>query len=147
MAGSFLSSWFSASGLSPNYPLSLGWALATAAMTLLLLMTLADWMPLTLVILLLVLANLPFGLIMPNAVERAMQPLPQIAGVVGAAMGCTQMAMGATASGLVVVFYDGHSVLSMIALMAVGALLSSASYLLLARSAASSLIPYQRHGA
>jgi DHA1 family bicyclomycin/chloramphenicol resistance-like MFS transporter len=60
-------------------------ALATAATMLLLLMTLADWMPLTLVILLLVLANLAFGLIMPNAVERAMQPLPQIFGAVGAA--------------------------------------------------------------
>jgi MFS transporter, DHA1 family, multidrug resistance protein len=147
MAGSFLSSWFSTSGLSHNYPLSLGLALATAATMLLLLMTMADWMPLTLVILLLVLANLAFGLIMPNAVERAMQPLPQIAGAVGAAMGCIQMAMGAAASGLVVELYDGHSALSMTALMAVCALLSSASYLLLARSAESGLIPYQRHRA
>jgi DHA1 family bicyclomycin/chloramphenicol resistance-like MFS transporter len=57
------------------------------------------------------------------------------------------MAMGATASGLVVVLYDGHSALSMTALMAVCALLSSASYLLLARSAESSLMPYQRQGA
>jgi DHA1 family bicyclomycin/chloramphenicol resistance-like MFS transporter len=142
MAGSFLSSRLSTLGLSHSYPLSFGLALATGATMLLLLMTLADWMPLALVIPLLVLGNLAFGLIMPNAMERAMQPLPQVA---GAAMGCIQMAMGATASGLVVIFYDGHSALSMTALMAVCALLASASYLLLARSAESGLMPYQRH--
>ena len=141
MAGSFLSSRFSTLGLSHNYPLSLGLALATAATMLLLLMTLADWMPLALVIPLLVLGNLAFGLIMPNAMERAMQPLPQIAGAAGAAMGCTQMAMGATASGLVVTLYDSHSALSMTALMAVCALLSLTLYLLLARSAECAVPP------
>lgn len=135
MAGAFLNGRLSTSGLSPSYPLSFGLALATAATMLLLFMTLAAWMPLALVISLLVLANLAFGLIMPNAMERAMQPLPQIAGAAGAAMGCIQMAMGAAASGLVASFYDGHSALSMTALMAVCALLALASYLMLARPA------------
>jgi MFS transporter, DHA1 family, multidrug resistance protein len=67
--------------------------------------------------------------------ERAMQPLPQIAGAAGAAMGCIQMAMGAAASGLVALLNDGHSALSMTALMAVCALLALASYLMLARPA------------
>ena len=48
-------------------------------------------MPLMLVISLLVLSNLAFGLIVPNAKERAMEPLPQIAGAAGAAMGWIQM--------------------------------------------------------
>jgi MFS transporter, DHA1 family, multidrug resistance protein len=83
----------------------------------------------------LVLGNLAFGLIMPNAMERAMQPLPQIAGAAGAAMGCIQMAMGAAASGLVATLYDGHSALSMTALMALCSLLALAAYLLVARPA------------
>ena len=100
MAGSFFSSPLSTLGLSVRYPLSFGLALATAATMLLLFMTLAAWTPLAPVISLLVLANLAFGLIMPNAMERAMQPLPQIAGARGAAMGCIQMALGAAVSGL-----------------------------------------------
>jgi DHA1 family bicyclomycin/chloramphenicol resistance-like MFS transporter len=98
-------------------------------------MTLAGWMPLTVVIPQLVLANAAFGLIMPNAMERAMQPLPSIAGAAGAAIGCVQMAMGAAASGLVATFYDGHSALSMTALMALCSLLALTAYLLVARPA------------
>ena len=45
------------------------------------------------------------------------------------------MAMGAAASGLVVALYDGHSALSMTALMAMCSLLALAAYLLVARPA------------
>jgi len=43
--------------------------------------------------------------------------------------------MGAVASGLVATLYNGHSALSMTALMAVCSLLALVSYLLLARPA------------
>jgi Periplasmic binding protein len=56
------------------------------------------------------------GLIVPNAMQGAMQPLPQIAGAAGAAIGCIQMTMGAVVSGLVAALHDGHSALSMTAL-------------------------------
>src|SRR5260370_17634121 len=48
-------------------------------------MTVVDWMPLPLLISLLVRGNLAFGLTAPNAMQGAMQPLPQIAGAAGAA--------------------------------------------------------------
>jgi MFS transporter, DHA1 family, multidrug resistance protein len=118
MGGAFLNSRFSASGVSPNYPLAIGLGLAAVSAMSLLVMTLADWMPLTLVIPLLVLGTLAFGLIAPNAMQAAMQPLPQIAGAAGAATGCIQMTMAALSSGLVAALYDGHSALSMTALMA-----------------------------
>ena len=133
MCGAFLSSRLNALKIAPGYPLMFGLALATVTTMLLLLMTLAGWMPLPVVIPQLVLGNLAFGLIMPNAMERAMQPLPRIAGAVGAAAGCIQMAMGAAASGLVATLYDGHSALSMTALMALCSLLALAAYLLIAR--------------
>jgi MFS transporter, DHA1 family, multidrug resistance protein len=135
MGGSFLSTQLNTRGVAPSYSLTVGLALATTVTMLLLLMTLAGWMPLPLVIPLLVLGNLAFGLIMPNAIERAMQPLPEIAGAAGAAMGSIQMAMGAAASGLVATLYDGHSALSMTALMALFSALALAAYLLLARPA------------
>jgi DHA1 family bicyclomycin/chloramphenicol resistance-like MFS transporter len=95
MGGSFVSSRLNTLNVAPGYPLMLGLTLAAVTTMLLLLMTLARWMPLPVVIPQLVLANAAFGLIMPNAMERAMQPLPQIAGAAGAAIGCIQMAMGA----------------------------------------------------
>jgi hypothetical protein len=67
-------------------------------------MTLAGWMPLPFVIPLLVLATWHLGSSCPTR-ERAMQPLPEIAGAAGAAMGCIQIAMGAAASGLVATLY------------------------------------------
>jgi DHA1 family bicyclomycin/chloramphenicol resistance-like MFS transporter len=135
MGGAFLNSRLNAWGVSPSYPLTVGLALAAASAILLLSMTLADWMPLSLVIPLLILGTLAFGLIAPNAMEGAMQPLPQIAGAAGAAIGCIQMAMGAIASALVAALYDGHSALSMTALMTLCSLLALGSYLLFVRSA------------
>jgi DHA1 family bicyclomycin/chloramphenicol resistance-like MFS transporter len=112
--------------------------LAVVAATSLLTMTLADWMPLALVISLLIVATFAFGLIAPNAMQGAMQPLPQIA---GAAIGCIQMMTGAVVSGLVATLYDEHSALSMTALMAACSLVALVSYLLLARPAERVVVP------
>ena len=141
MGGAFVNSRVSAWGVLPGYPLTVGLVLAAVSATLLLAMTLDDWMPLPLVILLLVLGTLAFGLIAPNAMQGAMQPLPQIAGATGAATGCIQMTMGAVVSGLVAAFYDGHSALSMTALMTLCSLLALVSYLLLARRAECVVVP------
>jgi MFS transporter, DHA1 family, multidrug resistance protein len=135
MVGAFLNGRLSARGVEPGYPLAIGLALAAVAAMSLLIMTLAGWMPFALVIVLLVLATFAFGLIAPNAMQGAMQPLPQIAGAAGAATGCIQMATGVVVSGLVVILYDGRSALSMTALMAICSLIALVSYLLLARPA------------
>jgi DHA1 family bicyclomycin/chloramphenicol resistance-like MFS transporter len=135
MGGAFLNSRLTARAILPGYPLGTGLALATVSTLALLAMTLAGWMPFPLVILLLILGNVAFGLIAPNAMQGAMQPLPEIAGAAGAATGCIQMTMGAVASALVAELYDGHSALSMTALMALFSLLALVSYLLLARPA------------
>jgi DHA1 family bicyclomycin/chloramphenicol resistance-like MFS transporter len=136
MAGALLNSRLSARDVLPFYPLTVGLVLAAVCTMLLLAMTLVDWMPLPLVISLLVFGNLAFGLIAPNAMQGAMQPLPQIAGAAGAATGCIQMTIGAVVSGLVAALYDGRSALSMTAFMALCLLLALVSYLLLARPTA-----------
>jgi DHA1 family bicyclomycin/chloramphenicol resistance-like MFS transporter len=135
MAGAFLNGRLSACGVAPVYPLTVGLALAVVTATALLLMTLVGWMPLAPGISLLIIGNFAFGLIAPNAMQGAMQPLPQIAGAAGAATGCVQMTTGAVVSGLVAMLYDQHSALSMTALMAACSLVAAASYLLLARPA------------
>jgi MFS transporter, DHA1 family, multidrug resistance protein len=135
MTGAFLNGRLSARGVEPGYPLAAGLGLAAVAATSLLAMTLAGWMPLAVLIPVLILDNLAFGLIAPNAMEAAMQPLPEIAGAAGAATGFIQMTTGAIASGLVAALYDGHSALSMTAVMALCSLTALISYLLVARPA------------
>ena len=72
-----------------------------------------------------VLGNFAFGLIVPNATEGAMQPLPQIAGA--AATGFIQMITASVVSGLVAMFHDEHSALSMTAPMAICSLVALAA--------------------
>jgi MFS transporter, DHA1 family, multidrug resistance protein len=72
---------------------------------------------------------------MPNIMNATMQPLPDIAGAVGAAAGSIQITAGAASSGLVAVLFDGHSALSMAAVMAACSLLALIAYCLLARPA------------
>ena len=140
MAGAFLNGRLSTWGVAPFYPLTAGLVLAVVTATALLLMTLVGWMPLTPVILILIVGNFAFGLIAPNAMQGAMQPLPQIAGAAGAATGCIQMATAAVVSGLVALLHDQHSALSMTALMSVCSLVALAAYLLLARPAERAIV-------
>ena len=109
MAGTFLNGRLSAWGIQPFYPLTIGLALAVVIASALLLMTLVGWMPLAPVISFLIVGNFAFGLIAPNAMQGAMQPLPQIAGAAGAATGCIQMTTGAVVRGLVAMLHDHHS--------------------------------------
>ena len=140
MAGAFLNGRLSTRGVAPFYPLTAGLVLAVVTATALLLMTLVGWMPLIPVILILIVGNFAFGLIAPNAMQGAMQPLPQIAGAAGAATGCIQMATAAVVSGLVALLHDQHSALSMTALMSVCSLVALAAYLLLARPAERAIV-------
>jgi DHA1 family bicyclomycin/chloramphenicol resistance-like MFS transporter len=140
MTGAFFNGRLSGWGVAPFYPMTIGLMLAAVTATALLMMTLAGWMPLASVIPLLVLCNFAFGLIAPNAMQGAMQPLPRIAGAAGAATGFIQMMTGAVVSGLVAMLHDKHSALSMTSLMAVCSLLALACYLLLARPAERALL-------
>jgi DHA1 family bicyclomycin/chloramphenicol resistance-like MFS transporter len=135
IGGALLDGRLSAWGVAPGYPLTIGLALLVVSATLLLVMTLAGWMPLPLVISLFIVVAFAFGMIAPNATHGAMQPLPQIAGAVGAASGCILTVAGAISSALVAILFDGHSALSMTAVMALCALLAMVSYLLIARRA------------
>ncbi|MEA2917601.1 MAG: transporter, family, multidrug resistance protein [Bradyrhizobium sp.] len=141
MSGAFFDGRLSTWGMSPRHALMIGLALLALAAMLLLAMTLTGWMPLPLVISLLIAATFAFGMSMPNAMNAAMQPLPQIAGAVGAAAGSSQMTAGAISSALVAVLYDGRSALSMTIVMALCSLLAVVSYLLLARPAERVVVP------
>ena len=135
MTGALLDGRAGRRGISPAQMLGSGLTLMTAASSALLVMTLAGWTPTSLVALLLMAVALAFGMTMPNAMNATMRPLPDIAGTVGAAAGCIQLTAGAVASGLVSMWFDGKSALSMAAVMAACSLLAVMAYWLLARPA------------
>jgi DHA1 family bicyclomycin/chloramphenicol resistance-like MFS transporter len=135
MSGALLDGRLCSRGISAALVLTIGLTLLAAASATLLAMTVAGCAQPVLVAALLMAVALAFGMTMPNIMNATMQPLPDIAGAVGAAAGSIQITAGAASSGLVAVLFDGHSALSMAAVMATSSLLALLAYCLLARPA------------
>jgi MFS transporter, DHA1 family, multidrug resistance protein len=135
MSGALLDGRFGRRGIPPARVMTIGLALLAAAASTLLAMTLGGWTPPALVAALLMAVALAFGMTMPNVLNATMQPLPEIAGAVGAAAGSIQMIAGAVSSSLVAILFDGRSALSMAAIMCAFSLLALNAYWLLARPA------------
>jgi DHA1 family bicyclomycin/chloramphenicol resistance-like MFS transporter len=135
MGGALLDGRLGRHGISASSVLAIGLALLAAAAALLFATTLVGWAPPALVAVLLMAVALAFGMTMPNIMNATMQPLPDIAGAVGAAAGSIQMTAGAASSGLVATLFDGRSALSMTAVMAACSLFALIAYWLLARPA------------
>lgn len=133
LCGAFLDGRLGRRGVTSAGALTIGLALLFSAASALLAMTVAGWTPPVLLATLLMVVALAFGLSMPNIMNATMQPLPDIAGAVGAAAASIQMTAGAIASGLVAALFDGRSPLSMTAVMAASSLLALMLYLLFAR--------------
>jgi DHA1 family bicyclomycin/chloramphenicol resistance-like MFS transporter len=75
------------------------------------------------------------GIVRPNAVQGALEPLPTIAGVASAVLSGLQMLTGALASALVAALFDGRSALAMTGIMAVCAVGAVLVYVALVRPA------------
>ena len=135
MSGAVLDGRLGRRGISAALVLTIGLALLAAAAVTLLAMTVAGWTQPALIAALLMAVALAFGMTMPNIMNATMQPLPDIAGAVGAAAGSIQMTAGAASSGLVAVLFDGRSALSVAGVMAACSLLALIAYCLLARPA------------
>lgn len=135
MSGAILEGRLGRRGVQPAQVVTIGLSLSAAAASTLLAISLGGWTPAAVVAALLLVVALTFGMTIPNVLNATMQPLPEIAGVVGATAGSIQMIAGAVSSSLVAVWFDGRSPLSMAAVMAVSSLLALTAYWLYARPA------------
>ena len=135
MSGALLDSRLGRRGISTALVPTIGLTLSAAASATLLAMTVAGWTQPAVVAAPLMMVALAFGMTMPNIMNATMQPLPDIAGAVGAAAGSIQISAGAASSGLVALLFDGQSALSMAAVMATSSLLALLAYSRLARPA------------
>ena len=135
MSGAFIDGRLGRWGVSSGQVLAAALGLLSVASIALLAVSLAGWTPPLLVALLLMAVALAFGMSMPNMMNATMQPLPEIAGAVGAVAGTIQMTAGAVSGALVSVLYDGRSPLSMASIMALCSVLALVLYVLVARPA------------
>jgi MFS transporter, DHA1 family, multidrug resistance protein len=135
MAGTFFNKRLSAWGTSPGQMILIGLVLSTCLAALLLALSLAGIVSGVLVVVVMIGVALSFGLISPNALHGAMQPLPRIAGSVSAVLAFIQLVAAASSSALVAALFDGRSALSMASVMIVFCILAIASYLGMVRPA------------
>jgi DHA1 family bicyclomycin/chloramphenicol resistance-like MFS transporter len=75
------------------------------------------------------------GIVRPNAVQGALEPLPEIAGVASAVLSALQMIVGAVSSAIVAEWFDGHTAFAVTAMMAITAALSVVVYATMVRPA------------
>ena len=128
MAGSLLNQRLSGR-VTPRQMIAIGLSLSTTLAMCLMVMALAESQSVLLVVLVMTGVALSFGLISPNAISEALEPLPAIAGAAGAVVMFMQMLGAAAASWLVSWLFDGHSALSMAITMLLFCLLSTAAFL------------------
>jgi DHA1 family bicyclomycin/chloramphenicol resistance-like MFS transporter len=135
MGGTVVNTRLSAGGASSGRLIELGLFLSTALAAALLVMALEGGTSSVLVVLVMVGVALSFGLISPNATSGALQPVPEIAGSASAVTLFVQMLAAAASSALVAGLFDGHSAISMAAVMGSFCLLAIAAHFGVARPA------------
>ena len=75
------------------------------------------------------------GIVRPNVVQGALEPVPEIAGVASAVVSGLQMLVGGISSAIVAAWFDGRSAISVTAMMTLAALASATVYALVVRPA------------
>jgi DHA1 family bicyclomycin/chloramphenicol resistance-like MFS transporter len=118
IAGAFVDGRLSARGVSFFRIWPIGFAIWASVSWVLLTMTLTGWMPVPVVIALFGTLTFSGGMIAPGMMQGALQLLPRMAGTVSAASNSLLMISGSLFSGLTTILFDGHTALSMTAVMA-----------------------------
>jgi DHA1 family bicyclomycin/chloramphenicol resistance-like MFS transporter len=131
LANGQLSRW----KVAPAWPLITGITLALASAAIFAAAIFAKWDSVPGLAGILVLGTMGFGLIAPNAMHAAMQPLPNQAGAVSAMAGFVQVITQSVVSAVVVSFNDGMPGLSMAVTMVVCAVGAVIAYGAIARPA------------
>jgi DHA1 family bicyclomycin/chloramphenicol resistance-like MFS transporter len=137
MSGAFLSGQLSAKRMMTNGLLAAGVTMAVVSGTMLLIAIRCGWTWVPGLLLVIVASNLAFGLISPNAMHAAMQPMPRSAGTVSAIAGSLQVLVGSVSSAYVVSHSGTRPGLAMAMAMTLCSAIAWLFYVVLARPAAS----------
>lgn len=135
MIGALSNARLSRRGVSHHRLIVAGMTSIVCTALALLVVTLIGVLQVTILVPLVVLGFIGHGMVRPNVVQGALEPVPEVAGVASALMSAAQMVTGATASALVSTFFDGHSARSMSGVMALCACASASIYVFAVRPA------------
>ena len=135
MVGAFTNARLSRAGVGPARLMTWGLGLIVGTSLLLLALTFAGAVTVWLLVPLAVIGFVGQGIVRPNAVQGALEPLPEIAGVASAVLSAMQMIVGALSSAIVAEWFDGHSAFAVTAMMAITASVSAIVYRTLVRPA------------
>lgn len=145
MVGAFTNATLSRRGVAQSRLVTWGLVVIVTTSLLLLAATIAGVLRVWLLVPLAVVGFMGQGIVRPNAVQGALEPMPEIAGVASAVMSATQMFIGAVSSALVAAWFDGRSAIAVTAMMALAASASAMVYITVVRAgertAASTRVP------
>jgi DHA1 family bicyclomycin/chloramphenicol resistance-like MFS transporter len=128
MAGAFLNAQLIRRGVSSRRLIACGLAAIVGSALLLLALTLARALAVSLLVPLAVAGFVGQGMVRPHTAQGALEPVPEIAGVASAVLSAVQMVAGAAASAVVAALFDETSALAMTAPMAICAVAAAAVY-------------------
>jgi DHA1 family bicyclomycin/chloramphenicol resistance-like MFS transporter len=134
--GALASRHLAARGSTPQGTIRIGLILSTALSLCLLEMALSGRRSVPETTMVMTGVALSFGLISPNAVSEALEPMGRMAGVAGAVVMFMQMLGAASSSWMVAWLFDGRSALSMATTMLLSCLLATLSFLFAKKAAA-----------
>jgi DHA1 family bicyclomycin/chloramphenicol resistance-like MFS transporter len=135
MAGSFTNARLSRRGASHSRIITVGLSVIATTTSTLVLLTLVGALRIWTLVPLLMIGNVAYGMVRPNAAQGALEPMPEIVGVASAMLAGLQMVAGAVASAVAASLFDGRSALAMTGTMAVCALGALGVYLFVVRPA------------
>jgi MFS transporter, DHA1 family, multidrug resistance protein len=140
MVGALSNARLSRRGVSHARLIAWGLGIIVVTSVALLVLTLAGAISVWVLVALALVGFVGQGIVRPNAVQGALEPLPEIAGVASAVLTALQMLVGGLSSAIVAAWFDGRSAISVTSMMAITALASATVYALVVR-------PAERRGA
>lgn len=135
MVGALSNARLSRQGVSHARLISWGLGIIVVTSVMLLALTLLGAITPAVLVGLAVVGFVGQGMVRPNAVQGALEPVPESAGVASAVVSGLQMLVGGISSAIVAAWFDGRSAISVTATMAITALMSATVYALAVRPA------------
>ena len=135
IVGSATNARLNRKGVSHTLLITVGMTVILAVALLLLGLAASGLLTAGLLVPLIVVSFVGHAVVRANAVQGALEPVPEIAGVASAVLTGLQMIFGASASAIAAALFDGTSALAMTGTMAVCAVLAYGVYFLIVRPA------------
>ena len=133
--GALTNARLSRRGVSHATLIAWGMGIIVTTSVVLLALTLAGAISVWVLVSLAVVGFVGQGIVRPNAVQGALEPVPESAGVASAVVSGLQMLVGGASSAIVAAWFDGRSALPVTAMMSITALASVLVYAFVVRPA------------